>query len=201
VVAETRARFLRSESDPSALPAAIRQPALQVTARHADEAVWQQMLERARKETNPVEKQRMYVRLGMALDASLAQRALDLALSGEPPATVSPAIISAVSVRHPGLAFDFAVANEKAVLGMVEASSRYSYIPQLARYSDDPAVAKRLREYMERSIPESGRQDAAMAIAEIERRARSYAYARPELEAWVKARTEEGCKACRATRD
>ena len=201
VVAESRARFLRSESDPSALPAAIRQPALQVTARHADEAVWQQMLERARKETNPVEKQRMYVRLGMALDASLAQRALDLALSGEPPATVSPAIISAVSVRHPGLAFDFAVANEKAVLGMVEASSRYSYIPQLARYSDDPAVAKRLREYMERSIPESGRQDAAMAIAEIERRARSYAYARPELEAWVKARTEGGCKACRATRD
>ncbi len=201
VVAESRARFLRSESDPSALPAAIRQPALQVAARHADEAVWQQMLERARKETNPVEKQRMYVRLGMALDASLAQRALDLALSGEPPATVSPAIISAVSVRHPGLAFDFAVANEKAVLAMVEASSRYSYIPQLARYSDDPAVAKRLREYMERSIPESGRQDAAMAIAEIERRARSYAYARPELEAWVKARTEGGCKACRATRD
>jgi aminopeptidase N len=201
VVSESRARFLRSESDPSALPAAIRQPVLQVAARRANEAVWQQMLERARKETNPVEKQRMYVRLGMALDRSLAQRALDLALSGEPPTTVSPAIISAVSVRHPGLAFDFAVANEKAVLAMVEQSSRYSYIAQLARFSADPAVAKRLREYMDRAIPESGRQDAAMAIAEIERRARSYAYARPELEAWVTARTSGGCSACRATKD
>jgi aminopeptidase N len=201
VVSESRARFLRSESDPSALPAAIRQPVLQVAARHADEATWQKMLERTRKETNPVEKQRMYVRLGMPLDPSLAQRALDLALSGEPPTTVSPAIISAVSARHPGLAFDFAVANEKAVLAMVEQSSRYSYIAQLARFSADPAVAKRLREYMDRAIPESGRQDAEMAIAEIERRARSYAYARPELEAWVTARTSGGCKACRATRD
>jgi aminopeptidase N len=197
VVSEARARFLRAESDPSALPAAIRQPVLHVAARHADETVWQQMLERARKESNPVEKQRMYVRLGMALDPSLAQRALDLALSGEPPSTVSPAIISAVSVRHPGLAFDFAVANEKAVLAMVEASSRYSYIPQLARFSADPAVATRLRDYMERAIPASGRQDAEMAIAEVERRARSYAYARPELEAWVKARTSGACKACR----
>jgi aminopeptidase N len=139
----------------------------------------------------------MYVRLGAPLDESLARRALELALSGEPPATVSPAIIEAVSVRHPALAFDFAVANEKAVLGMVESSARYSYVAELARWSADPAVAKRLREYMQRAIPESGRQDAEMAIAEIERRARSYAHGRPELEAWVTARTSGGCQACR----
>ncbi len=198
VIAEATERFERDSSDPHALPAAIRQPALDVTARHASVKTWEQMLARARKETNPVEKQRTYVRLGAALDPALAQRALDLALGGEPPATTSPAIIEKVAELHPEMAFDFALANEQKVLALVEASSRYSYVPQLARASSDAALAARLREYMLRSIPEGGRQDAEQAIAEILRRARSFSYNRPEYEAWVKARTSGGCKACRA---
>ena len=199
VIEEATERFERDASDPKALPAAIREPALDVAARHASVATWEQMLARARKETNPVEKQRMYVRLGGALDPALAQRALDLALDGEPPATTSPAIIERVAELHPEMAFDFALANEQKVLALVEASSRYSYVPQLARSSADPALAGRLREYMLRSIPEGGRQDAEQAIAEILRRARSFSYNRPEYEAWVKARTSGGCQACRAS--
>jgi aminopeptidase N len=199
VIKEATERFEQDASDPTALPAAIREPALDVTARHASVTTWEQMLARARKDTNPIEKQRTYVRLGGALDTVLAQRALDLALGGEPPATISPAIIARVAELHPEMAFDFALANEPKVLAMVEASSRYSYLPQLARSSADPALAGRLREYMLRSIPEGGRQDAEQAIAEILRRARSFSYNRPEYEAWVKARTSGGCQACRAS--
>jgi aminopeptidase N len=199
VIAEATRRFERDASDPHALPAAIRQPALDVTARHASLTTWEQMLARARKEVNPVEKQRTYVRLGAALDPALAQRALDLALGGEPPATTSPAIIARVAELHPEMAFDFALENEQKVLALVEASSRYSYLPQLARSSADAALAGRLREYMLHSIPEGGRQDAEEVIAEILRRARSFSYNRPEYEAWVKARTSGGCRACRAS--
>jgi len=198
VIAEATGRFEREASDPKALPAAIRQPTLDVTARHASVATWEQMLARARTETNPVEKQRAYVRLGAALNPALAQRALDLALGGEPPVTTSPAIIASVASLHPELAFDFALANEQKVLALVEASSRHSYIPQLARSSADPVLAAKLRDYMLRSIPEGGRQDAEQAIAEILRRARSFSHNRPEYEAWVKARTSGGCQACRA---
>ena len=199
VVAESISRFRRSAKEPGALPAAIRWPVLEVAARHADAALWEEMHSRARKTTNPVEQQELYTLLGAALDPALAQRALKLALSGEPPSTVAPAIIRTVAGRHPALAYDFAVANEAAVLALVEASSRYSYIPALAQSSPDAALAKRLREYSERAIPASGRQDAEVAIAEIDRRARSYAYTRPELEAWVQARTSGGCSACRKT--
>jgi aminopeptidase N len=199
VINEANERFERDASDPKALPAAIRESALDVTARHASVATWEQMLDRARKETNPVEKERTYVRLGAALDPALAQRALDLALGGEPPATTSPAMIERVAELHPELAFDFTLANEQKVLALVEASSRHSYIPQLARWSADPALAGRLREYMLRSIPEGGRQDAEQSIAEILRRARSFSYNRPEYEAWVKARTSGGCQSCRAS--
>jgi len=198
LIAEATGRFEREASDPKALPAAIREPTLDVTARHASVETWEQMLARARKETNPVEKQRAYERLGATLDPALARRALDLALSGEPPVTASPAMIERVSLLHPELAFDFTLANEQKVLALVESSERYSYVPQLARTSADPDLARKLREHMLRSIPEGGRQDAAQAIAEILRRARSFSYNRPEYEAWVKARTSGGCQACRA---
>ena len=198
VIAEATARFEREASDPKALPAAIRETTLDVTARHASVATWEQMLARARKATNPVEKQRAYVRLGAVLDPALAQRALDLALGGEPPVTTSPAIIERVAWLHPELAFDFTLANEQKVMAMVESSQRHSYIPQLARSSADPALAGKLRAYMLRSIPEGGRQDAEQAIAEILRRARSFSHNRPEYEAWVRARASGGCQACRA---
>jgi aminopeptidase N len=199
VIAEATGRFEREASDPKALPAAIREPTLDVTARHASVATWEQMLARARKETNPAEKQRAYERLGATLDPALSQRALDLALGGEPPVTASPAIIQRVAWLHPELAFDFTLANEQKVLALVESSQRHSYIPQLAGSSADPALAGKLRDYMQRSIPEAGRQDAEQAIAEILRRARNYSRNRPEYEAWVKARTSGGCKACRAS--
>jgi aminopeptidase N len=198
VITEATERFEREASDRKALPAAIREPALDVTARHASVATWEQMLARARKESSPVEKQRAYERLGATLDPALAQRALDLALGGEPPVTASPAIIERVAWLHPELAFDFALANEQRVMALLESSQRHSYVPRLARSSADPALARKLREHMLRSIPEGGRQDAEQAIAEILRRARSFSHNRPEYEAWVRARTSGGCQACRA---
>jgi aminopeptidase N len=187
LIEEAHARFQRAPHDPSAMPAAIRQPVLSVTALTANRATWEEMLTRARHESVPMEKQRLYVLLGTPLDPKLARRALELALSGEPPATAAPAIITAVADRHPAMAFEFALANEPRVLAMIETSSRWNYIPDLARPSADAELAKRLRAYADRAIPAEARKGAEEAIAEIERRARSYTHSRPQLEAWVKA--------------
>jgi hypothetical protein len=40
---------------------------------------------------------------------------------------------------------------------------------------------------MTRAIPPGGRKTAQEAIAEIDRRARSYAHSLPQLETWVRA--------------
>jgi aminopeptidase N len=187
LIAEARDRLRRSQRDPAALPAAIRQPVLNVIALRADAATWQELLSRARTEKDPLEKQRLYARLGAALDPALAGRALALALSGEPPATVAPTIISTVSDRHPALAFDFALAHAQAVNALIEPSFRWSYIPALARSSADQELARKLRVYTQATIPADARKDAEEVIAEIQRRARSYAHSRPEFEAWVRS--------------
>jgi aminopeptidase N len=89
-----------------------------------------------------------------------------------------------VSTEHPALAVEYALDHETAVLATVEASSRWSYIPWLAVYSSDPALADRVQAYANASIPADARADAAKAVAEIRHRARVRSESLPELEAW-----------------
>jgi aminopeptidase N len=189
LLAQARSRFLRAPQDPAALPAGIRLSVLDVTARHADEETWQEILSRARAEKEPIERHRLYSRLGLALDPVLARHALDLALSGEPPATVAPSIIKTVADQHPALAFEFATANESAVQRLVEAGSRWSFIPLLARTSADLDLVRQLRAYVAKTLAEDARKDANEVVAEIERRARTRAMARPQVEAWIRDQT------------
>jgi aminopeptidase N len=93
--------------------------------------------------------------------------------------------MSTTSEEHPQLAFDFAIEREKAVLDLVESSSRWAFIPQLAKTSSDPALAAKVRAYVERSVPSDARQRAEQVIADITYRAEVKARQLPMLEAWV----------------
>ena len=130
VLAEARRRFARAARNPDALPAAIREATIEVVARHADEATWNELLALAKAASEPIEKERLFEALGRAADPALVSRALALALSGEVPTTFASAVIATAAEEHPELVFDFAVANEKAVLDLVDAPSRWAFIPE-----------------------------------------------------------------------
>jgi hypothetical protein len=186
VIAQARDRFALAAREPGALPAAIFEPALEVVAQHADAATWNEILRRAKTAPEPMAKQRLFSALGLALDPALSQRALELALSGEPPAAFVTNIIHAVSIDHPAQAFDFAVQHENAVMLHVDAASRWSLIPYLAYTSDDFAMARQVREYTERSVPADARQAAATVLARINFRATVKQTQLPALETWVR---------------
>jgi aminopeptidase N len=185
VIAEARSRFSRSPKDPDALPAAIREATIEVVARHADAFTWDELLTRAKAASEPIEKERLFRALGRPVDRQLASRALTLALSDQVPIAFAPGVVSTTSEEHPKLAFDFAVEREKVVLDLVEASSRWAFIPELAETSADPALATQVRAYAERSVPKDARQEAERVIADITYRAEVRARQLPTLETWV----------------
>ena len=185
VLAEARARFGRAATSPEALPAAIRKATIEVVARHADAATWSELLARAKAASEPIEKERLFQALGRAVDPALASRALDLSLSGEVPTAFASGVIDTASAEHPRLVFDYAVAHEKAVLGLVEASSRWAFIPELAWTSEDSAMIEQVRAYAERSVPEDARQAAARVIANVSFHSEVKVRQLPALEAWV----------------
>ncbi|MGC1302094.1 MAG: M1 family metallopeptidase, partial [Caulobacteraceae bacterium] len=107
VVAEAHRRFdalMRGEP----LDPAIRRAVLSIVGFNADAATWERIHQLARKASTSLEKTELYTLLGRAQDPALAQRALDLSVSGETEPTTAPGIISAVSAAHPKLALDFA---------------------------------------------------------------------------------------------
>ena len=188
VLAEARTRFERYLADPDSMDADTRVTVLGVIARRADAATWSRLHEMALSAKTLLERQQAYDLLGAAEDPALARKALDLALSGEPPATIAPEIIAVVSDRHPDLAFDFAVANWEKLSPLVEPNTRPQALPRLIAGANDVAIIARLDAFAETHIPAGSRQALRQVEAGVRYQARIRNDRLPEVDAWLKSR-------------
>jgi aminopeptidase N len=187
VVDESRRRFAAYLKDPNALTGSMRTAVLGVVARQADAAAWDQIHALARQSRDVTDQQRLYRLLGLAEDPALGRRALQLALSGEPPKTISPSIIAAVSERHPDEAFAFALANRQRVDEFLEPASRTSYYTGLADGSLDRAMLAKLADFA-KTTPASSRGEIDKAAAAISARLSVIEQRLPEVDRWLAAR-------------
>jgi aminopeptidase N len=187
VIAEARRRYAAMDKDPSAVPGPLLKTVLAVVAQHADAATWDGLHARARNETTPLLRDRLYVLLASTEDKALAERALKMALTDEPGVTNSAAMVSTVAQRYPDMAVDFALANVEKINQRVDASSRSRYFARLANGSSNPAMIEKLRGYATANLAASSRGDVLAAIAAIEDRIKTNAARLPEIDAWLKA--------------
>ena len=130
-------------------------------------------------------KNELYGLLSSAEDRTLAQRALELALTDEPGATNSAGLIGGVSGQHPDLAFDFAAAHRDRVDGLVDTTSRSRYYPGLGSRSLDPAMIEKIRAYADAHVAASSRRPTETAIASIVYRLKVRNERLPAVDAWL----------------
>jgi aminopeptidase N len=186
VIAEARRRFAARDTDPAALPVALRRTVLGIVARHADAATWDALHAMAKAETTAQVRDEYYGLLARAEDPALAKRALEMAIGDEPGETNSAAMLGAVADRHPDLAFDFAMAHLAVIDPKVDTTSRSRFYPGLARGSYDPAMIAKLRAYADKHVAAKSRRATDSAIAGIETSIRMRRDRRPELDAWLR---------------
>jgi aminopeptidase N len=186
VIAEARRRWAAEATDPTAMPVALRRVILGVVAQHADAATWDKLHAAALAEKAPLVKDQLYGLLADTLDEALARRALALALTDEPGATTTANLVGGVANLHPDLAFDFAVANQAALVERMEPGSNVRYYPGLAGGSLDPAMIDKLRAYADEFIDAPLRRDADTAIADIQYRLRIREQRLPQVDAWLR---------------
>jgi len=187
VLAEARRRFmifLVSASD-HALSAATRRTVLTIIAQHADQADWDQLHLLAQRARSEVERQQFYSLLGRAEDPALAQKALDLSISGEPPPTVAPNVVDSVAIRHPGLALDFSAAHWAVISQLMEPDSRTQYAADLVGRGADPALIAKLDAFADKNVPASARGEVRRADAQIAYRARIRKDRLPDADRWL----------------
>jgi aminopeptidase N len=185
IIAEARRRYAAMDRDPSAVPGPLRKTVLSVLAEHADTATWDGLRTRARAETTPLLRDRLYVLLATSENRQLAERALQLALTDEPGLTNSAAMISMVAQRYPDMAVDFALAHLEQINQRVDASSRSRYFARLAHGSSNPAMVVKLQDYAHANLAPGSRGDVEAAIAAIRDRIKVNAARLPEIDAWL----------------
>ncbi|CTP93394.1 aminopeptidase N [Xanthomonas translucens pv. poae] len=188
VIAEARRRFAAFQADPRALSPELRNSVLGIVARHADAATWDALHRMAQKETSSMIRDQDYLLLAAAKDATLAQRALDMALTDEPGATNSASMITTVAGEHPDLAFDFAVAHRDHVDTLIDTTSRARYYPRLGAGSVDLKMVDKIQAYAQRYLAATSRRDADAAIADIRTRVKLRAQRVPQIKAWLVGR-------------
>jgi aminopeptidase N len=185
VDAEAKSLFAKLDTDPTALDGPLRTTWLGLIAYNADKPTWDKIRKLGQTAESNAVKSAMYSLLGQTKDKALASEALKLALTEEPGATTSAAMISSVSGEHPELAVDFALANQDAVLKLVDVASRSEYIAQLGRGSDDPAMPGKLDAYAKKYLTPESRKTVDQSIAAINARIKTIPRTTAGIAKWV----------------
>jgi len=187
VVAEARRRFADFLAKPQSLSAAQRRTVLAIVASQASPADWEQFHHLAQTAPSELEREEYYGLMGDSEDTALAQKALELALSGETTATTAPAIVEHVGYRHPAMALAFLSANWARISAMLEPDTRATFAPDVVSAASDPAVASALSAFADANIPASARLDTRKALSAIAYAARIREQRLPEADRWLAA--------------
>ena len=188
VVAEAKSLFAALDSDPAALDGPLRTTWLAIIASNADKPTWDKIRKLGQTAENQRVKSTMYGLLGRTDDKTLAKDALNLALTDEPGATTSAAIISSVAGEHPDLAVDFALANLDKVQALVDVASRSEYVAQLATGSENPAMPAKLDAYAKQYLTPDSRKPVDTAINVVKNRIKTRPRIKAEIGAWLDGR-------------
>jgi aminopeptidase N len=185
ITAEAARLFAALGNDPAVLDGPLRTTWLGLIAYNADKQTWDSIRKLAHTSENSVVQATMYRLLGSTKDKALAADALKLALTSEPGATTSASIISAVAGEHPDMAADFALANRKSVLALVDVSSQSEYIGGLAYGSEDPAMPAKLEKYAAEHLTPDSRKRVDEAITAINTRLKTLPRVKAGIAKWL----------------
>jgi aminopeptidase N len=187
VLAEANRLFASWQTNPDAIPGSLKQTWLGVIARNSDLATWNALHAKAAATTGAVERQSLYQLLGTAKDPSLAQRALDLALTDEPGKTTSAGIITAVSGQHSRMAIDFVLAHLAQVNQLIDISGRSRFMQRLSFGSNDASLIPVLEEYAEANLAPTDRKPIEQAIDQLRFESSQMPRIKAETKGWLQA--------------
>jgi len=188
VIAESRARFAKYQTDPKSFSADARGTLLGIVAVQADQAIWDKLHAMAKATKSELERRELYNHLGNTESDALAKQALALVFSDEIPPTIGPDIVRSVSNHHPEMAVDFAIANWDKLVTRLEATSAHNFLPALSGSSADPKTIDKLNQFAAAHVPANARQDYVLATARVRYLAKVRSTRLPEIDRWLAAR-------------
>jgi aminopeptidase N len=194
VVDEARRRFQAFMVDPKSLPAALRLPTLRIVALTADRTLYDALHDLARRASDPLEKDQLFLALAHAADPGLAARTLEIALSNEPAARTGPLMIKQVASDNPDLAWDFALSHMDDLGRRLDEGQRSSFMPSLAAQSTSATRLPDLRRFIDHRVAAEVRPQVDRFYADLEFRLMVRAERLPQVDQWLAVRAATGAE-------
>ena len=187
IVASCRERFKGYLANPNSLAPDLRPAVFSVVGRYADESTWNELHQLGLKTMSIEEKQNYYDALAGAIEPKLVKKSLPIALTDELPTSRAVFLVSRVAREsgHPGIAWDFARANMKALLAKTDALGANTYAPSLFIFFSDDSRAEELRSYAKNSLPAASAPGVAKAVDEIHFQSEFKKRLARQLIAWI----------------
>ncbi len=187
VTAEVAARFKRALVEPASLQGDLREAVLSVVAQRADAPTWDTLHGLAQSAPSPLEKAALYQLLGLARERALADRALALAISGEPPATVAGGLLRIAGASHPGATLDFIAAHWDRVEPLFGEGAGATIAARFFNTGADRAMLPRLDAFVRAHVPAATRERIVKVAARIQDRATVREQRLPQADRWLAA--------------
>jgi aminopeptidase N len=187
IIAGCRERFEKYLANPASLPPDLRAPVFAVVGHYADEKTWSKLHELGLKTTSIEEKQNYYTAIACPTDPKLVKKTLAIALTDELPTSRAVFLIPMVArdSGHPGIAWEFAKANMKALLAKTDALGANTYVPSLFTFFSDNSRANELKSYAKNNLPPASTPAVAKAVDEIQFRAEFKKRLAAQLSTWA----------------
>ena len=187
VVAEGQRLLGALQRDPKAISGSLKAAWLEVIAGNADANTWDVLHRMASAARSSTERSTYYHLLGLAKNDALAKRALDLAISKEPGATISAGMITSTAENHPTMTLDFVLSHLPQVTPFVDLSGSSGYVAELVEDSADAALIPKIQAYAAAHIKPDDRRPINHAAARIKWKADNAPRMQREIVAWLKA--------------
>jgi aminopeptidase N len=189
IMGEAKRRFAAFEKDPASLSASLRDVVTHLVGRSADRAVWDKLLELARRTTSTEERVRYYAALAGARDPALALETLRLVLAENLPPELAARLVFTVAGagEHPDLAWAFVKENYRALKAQQGPTFPDRFAADLLWNFSDRGHAAELASFTPAHATPAGRIEAARAEEGILLNADFIDRQLPEIEAWIES--------------
>ena len=180
VLERARQNFAKDSGTP-----AQRRTTLSIVAAHADTDTFNALLERARKDTDPLQKQHIFVALAGVTDPALAQRMAQIAMTDEVPAGGSPNLFYALAAAHADMLWHLVVPRLGDPALRVDKSDRWRIVTHVAAHSNDPRRIADLQDYVAKNVPAEASRPFLAAIAQIRQNQVYATQVLPAIDSWI----------------
>jgi len=186
VAAEAKRRFLAAETDPQAMPADIRSALQSVALSHADQALFDEALRRAKAAKSQMERNELFSAMAGVRDPALAKQVLDLSISDTVPVTIGPRLIQRVADNHEVMAWQFSLAHLDRIAKGLDSMASAQFMPSLLSGTQDPAMVQTLADYIDKSFRPEDRARANAALGSARQNVRFKTEQLGRVDSWLR---------------